>query len=133
MHAQPPDFTVKIRYVPNRLHPTSTIQGPYFWSHSIPKESFAHYHQMTMTILRAALAALGSVCALQIPLGHDSSQHTLGGHDHKPPVNTEALQATIKADNLLALAEDLYKVAKLGEPEYNHPTRVIGSAGKSQR
>lgn len=47
----------------------------------------------------------------------------------KPLVETEALQDTIKADNLLARAKDLYDIAKLGEEEYNHPTRVIGSDG----
>lgn len=85
-----------------------------------------------MTILRlAAFAALGSVCALQIPLVHDSAQQTLVGPSHKPLVDSEALQAAIKAESLLARAEDLYKIAKLGENEYNHPTRVIGSAGES--
>jgi aminopeptidase Y len=85
-----------------------------------------------MTILRlAAFAALGSVCALQIPLVHNSAQQTLVGHSHKPLVDSEALQAAIKVENLLARAEDLYKIAKLGEDEYNHPTRVIGSAGAS--
>jgi len=83
---------------------------------------------MTTTRL-AGLAVLGSVCALQIPLLQDSAQHSLGGHGHKPLVDSEALQATIKGENLLARAEDLFKIAKLGEPEYNHPTRVIGSAG----
>ena len=28
-------------------------------------------------------------------------------------------------------AKKMYEIAKLGEEEYNHPTRVIGSAGKS--
>jgi aminopeptidase Y len=84
-----------------------------------------------MAMIRlAALAALGSVHALQIPFFHDLPQHIVGGsHDHKPLVDSEALQAAIKAENLLARAEDLYEIAKLGEAEYNHPTRVIGSAG----
>lgn len=90
-----------------------------------------------MTLLRlVSLAALGSsVCALQIPLLPDTlSQNTLGGlghNDHKPLVDTEALQAAIKIENLVARAEDLFKIAQLGEPEYNHPTRVIGSEGKT--
>lgn len=49
--------------------------------------------------------------------------------EKKPLVDSEALQKLIKADNLLARAEHLYEIAKLGEPEYNHPTRVIGSEG----
>ncbi|KAK2025456.1 peptidase family M28 [Colletotrichum zoysiae] len=47
----------------------------------------------------------------------------------KPLVETKALQDTISADNLLSRAKELYEVAKLGEEEYNHPTRVIGSDG----
>ncbi|KAK1974609.1 peptidase family M28 [Colletotrichum cereale] len=47
----------------------------------------------------------------------------------KPLVETNALQDTISADNLLSRAKELYEIAKLGEEEYNHPTRVIGSDG----
>ncbi|EME48633.1 hypothetical protein DOTSEDRAFT_119156, partial [Dothistroma septosporum NZE10] len=39
------------------------------------------------------------------------------------------LQSHIKGENLLARAEDLYKLAELSYHDYNHPTRVIGSAG----
>ncbi|KAK6084678.1 peptidase family M28 [Seiridium cupressi] len=66
--------------------------------------------------------------AQQAPMAIDNDQVPMiaGG---RPLVNTEALQDSIKADNLLARAKDLYKIAKLGEDEYNHPTRVIGSEG----
>lgn len=47
----------------------------------------------------------------------------------KPLVDTEALEATIQVDNLLARAQALFDAAKLSEDEYNRPTRVIGSAG----
>ncbi|KAK2057437.1 peptidase family M28 [Colletotrichum caudatum] len=47
----------------------------------------------------------------------------------KPLVETKALQDTISAENLLSRAKELYDIAKLGEEEYNHPTRVIGSDG----
>jgi aminopeptidase Y len=47
----------------------------------------------------------------------------------KPLVETEALQALINSDNLLARAEHLYKIAKRSEDEFNRPTRVIGSKG----
>jgi aminopeptidase Y len=78
----------------------------------------------------AGLAAVGSVAAVQFPL-FSQEQAPLGGLDlvSKPLINTEALQDAIKAENLLARAKELYKIAKLGEPEYNHPTRVIGSKG----
>lgn len=44
-------------------------------------------------------------------------------------VNSQALQDAISIDTLLSRAEDLYQIANLSSPEYNHPTRVIGSAG----
>ena len=60
---------------------------------------------------------------IQIPAGH--------GGDTKPLVNSTELQNLISGDRLQARAKKLYEIAKLGEDEYNHPTRVIGSAGKS--
>lgn len=45
-------------------------------------------------------------------------------------VDSQALQDLIKSENLMERAEKLYAIAKLSEDEYNHPTRVIGSAGK---
>lgn len=61
----------------------------------------------------------------QAPLGADVAA------SKKPLIDSEALQARIKVDNLLTRAEELYEIAKLGEDEYNHPTRVIGSNGES--
>ncbi|KAG6008623.1 hypothetical protein E4U21_004263 [Claviceps maximensis] len=46
-----------------------------------------------------------------------------------PLINTEALQKTIKAENLLARAEKLYEFAKESVDAYGHATRVIGSKG----
>lgn len=54
-------------------------------------------------------------------------------YDHKPLVDSEELQAKISQDKLLARAKELYKIAELSLDEYNHPTRVIGSDGKSTR
>lgn len=85
-----------------------------------------------MAILRltiGSLVALGSVCALQLPLVRDQAPLAAHAPLSKPLVDTESLQATIKSENLLARAKDLYKIAQLSEDEYNHPTRVIGSAG----
>lgn len=78
----------------------------------------------------ALCAAVTSVAALQIPLL--SPYHpTLFGHPSgsKPLVNSTELQDLISGDRLLTRAKKLYEIAKLGEEEYNHPTRVIGSAG----
>jgi hypothetical protein len=82
--------------------------------------------------LAVGLVLLTGVSAVQI--ASDLEQVPLGVPNTatgKKLVSTEALQASIKKDNLLARAEELYKIAKLGEEEYNHPTRVIGSEGKS--
>lgn len=83
------------------------------------------------TLQLAGLAVLTGISALQLPLlNHE--QAPLGGQHllSKPLIDTEALQDTITSENLLARAKELYKIAKLGEAEYNHPTRVIGSDGK---
>ncbi|KAL7628026.1 Aminopeptidase Y [Parahypoxylon ruwenzoriense] len=78
------------------------------------------------------LAALGVATAseLQIPL-IPQQQRPLGDVETlgKPLVNTDDLQASIKTENLLDRAKDLYNIAKRSEPEYGHPTRVIGSEG----
>lgn len=78
------------------------------------------------------LAALGGVAALQLPLVSHEQVALAGKPDpvSRPLIDTEALQDAIKAENLLSRAKELYEIAKLGEPEYNHPTRVIGSDGR---
>lgn len=70
----------------------------------------------------AAAAALDA----QIPLNQDSINV---GLSKAKLVDSQALQDTIKAENLRKRAEKLYEIAKLSEDQYNHPTRVIGSAG----
>ncbi|KAJ0346491.1 hypothetical protein COL154_007981 [Colletotrichum chrysophilum] len=91
----------------------------------------------------AGLALLGGAAALhmqdqqvlaqQAPLIADdtpvASTSPSTSSSKRPLVETEALQDTITSDNLLARAKELYEIAKLGEEEYNHPTRVIGSDG----
>ncbi|KAK1570111.1 peptidase family M28 [Colletotrichum navitas] len=99
----------------------------------------------------AGLAVLGGAAALQmqmqaqvpgqqapmiadeVPLVSTSpstaSSYSSSSSSKKPLVETKALQDTISAENLLSRAKELYEIAKLGEEEYNHPTRVIGSDG----
>jgi aminopeptidase Y len=48
-----------------------------------------------------------------------------------PLVDTELLQASISIDSLLERAKALYGLAESSEDEFGHPTRVIGSKGKS--
>ncbi|KAM0700447.1 hypothetical protein Q7P35_012168 [Cladosporium inversicolor] len=84
-----------------------------------------------MAILKnlAPVALLGlSVQAQQLPLVQTESLDAGLASSHKI-VDSEALQAKIHGKNLLARAEDLYKLAELSFHDYNHPTRVIGSAG----
>lgn len=78
----------------------------------------------------ALCAAVAGTGALQIPLLSSHSQATLGHpHGNKPVVNSTELQDLISGDRLMIRAKKLYEIAKLGEEEYNHPTRVIGSDG----
>lgn len=83
----------------------------------------------------ALCAAVTGATALQIPLFSSNNQALLmpaGGHgETKPLVNSTELQDLISGDRLMTRAKKLYDIAKLGEEEYNHPTRVIGSAGLS--
>ncbi|KAK3322840.1 peptidase family M28 [Apodospora peruviana] len=79
------------------------------------------------------LLAAASAQQQQRPLrgssSHDAAQSPIVDNSKKPLIDSEALQASISTKNLLKRAEKLYKIAKLGEDEYNHPTRVIGSDG----
>ncbi|KAK0747217.1 hypothetical protein B0T21DRAFT_353897 [Apiosordaria backusii] len=83
----------------------------------------------------AAAVGVSAFAVQQKPILHDQqAQAPIGGHlgsthGDRPLVDSEALQDTIKADNLLARAKHLYKIAKLSEDKYGRPTRVIGSPG----
>lgn len=73
---------------------------------------------------------LGQVGALQLPLFQESnSKWATTNAGDKPLISSPLLQEQVKAENLLDRARQLYKIAELGEDEYNHPTRVIGSKG----
>ncbi|KAK4208198.1 peptidase family M28 [Rhypophila decipiens] len=78
----------------------------------------------------AALSGVSAARSQQRPLTHQSPlADTVTDTTEKKAIDSEALQGTIKVENLLARAKQLYEIAKLGEDEYNHPTRVIGSKG----
>lgn len=83
--------------------------------------------------LVVAAAALSGVSALQLPQIYLGGSGASSSSDlaNLPVIDTKALQELITADNLEARAKEFYKIAKLGEDEYNHPTRVIGSKGES--
>ncbi|KAI2462948.1 Zn-dependent exopeptidase [Annulohypoxylon bovei var. microspora] len=79
----------------------------------------------------ALLTALGAVTAseLQMPLISQQSPLNADNTFAKSLVDTDKLQDSIKVDNLINRAKDLYEIAWLSEPEFGHPTRVIGSKG----
>jgi hypothetical protein len=76
----------------------------------------------------ALCAAITSATPLQIPLLSSSKQAPLGHpNGTKRMVNSTELQGLISGDRLMVRAKKMFEIAKLGEEEYNHPTRVIGS------
>lgn len=87
---------------------------------------------MGISPVLALCAAFSSAAALQIPLLSSLNSQTPieVANETKPLVNSSALQDLISGDRLDVRARKLYDIAKLGEEEYNHPTRVIGSAGR---
>ncbi|RSL50471.1 hypothetical protein CEP51_015346 [Fusarium floridanum] len=93
---------------------------------------------MTAKSLLVAATALSGVSGLQIPLNvqlpwsswsSPSSGPSSDDLTGLPLIDTKELQRSIKAENLETRAKDLYEIAKNGEEEYGHPTRVIGSEG----
>ncbi|KAI1371709.1 Zn-dependent exopeptidase [Hypoxylon crocopeplum] len=83
------------------------------------------------TLLFAVLGA-ATAFELQVPLISPQQRQSEAGNSLvKPLIDTDKLQDSIKIENLLNRAKDLYGLAELSEPEFGHPTRVIGSAGHS--
>lgn len=94
----------------------------------------AGYKGVYLATLAIGLFHGGSASLLQKPLFSGpqlSPPDSPASTSEKPLVDSEALQATISSERLLKRAKDLYEVAELSLDEYNRPTRVIGSAGKS--
>jgi hypothetical protein len=93
------------------------------------KKDFAMKVPSALSLCAAATGT--AALQFQIPLLSSHNQAPLEtANEKRPLVNSSALQDVISGDRLFARAKKLYEVAKLGEHEYNHPTRVIGSAGK---
>jgi aminopeptidase Y len=85
-------------------------------------------------ILSLLALNLGCAAALQLPDYVNTRQQQQPLHyADKPLVDSASLEATIHSKNLLSRAKELFEIAKLGEDEYNHPTRVIGSKGPLHR
>jgi hypothetical protein len=94
-----------------------------------------------MAILRTctALACVAvAASARQLPLVADDSYPSYNSVASSPSVvgngtaiDTKKLQSDIDIKKLVARAEELAKIADLSLPEYNHPTRVIGSKGET--
>ncbi|KAF2196091.1 aminopeptidase Y precursor [Delitschia confertaspora ATCC 74209] len=78
----------------------------------------------------ALSVACAAVAAQQIPIIQSTpASAELPAQNDKPLVNSSALQDHISGDRLMERAKKMFEIAKLGEDEYNHPTRVIGSLG----
>ncbi|OAA68269.1 aminopeptidase y precursor [Niveomyces insectorum RCEF 264] len=91
----------------------------------------------------AAALLLGCSSALRLPFAEEPQQPLLshGNADAVPPpdvppsgdplplVDSAFLQAGISRERLLGHAKALFRIAERSVDEYNHPTRVIGSAG----
>lgn len=75
-------------------------------------------------------AVTASSAQLQQPLFDDTQQAALT-QAKKPLVDSQALQDSISIDRLIKGAQDLYDIANLSSHEYNRPTRVIGSQGRT--
>lgn len=87
--------------------------------------------------LLAALALTRPSSALQIPLQlplntpwTQSDAVAADDGEKLPLVDSETLQSRISSSVLQSRAQLLYGIAKKGEEEYGHPTRVIGSEGE---
>ncbi|KAI4726632.1 Zn-dependent exopeptidase [Aureobasidium sp. EXF-10728] len=91
-----------------------------------------------MAILRActALACVAvAASARQLPLVADDNYPSYvplipsSSISNGTAIDSKKLEADIDIKKLVARAEDLAKIAEASIPEYNHPTRVIGSEG----
>ncbi|KAE8154628.1 hypothetical protein BDV25DRAFT_103267 [Aspergillus avenaceus] len=85
--------------------------------------------RLQLETLTTAALLLGEAGAIQLPLFQSRPKTQAHLTADRELVSSSAYQGQVKADNLLKRAKELYKIAELGEPEYNHPTRVIGSKG----
>ncbi|KHN99701.1 aminopeptidase Y precursor [Metarhizium album ARSEF 1941] len=88
---------------------------------------------MTRLSSLVALSAAAAAVALQLPLQRpikDALANPADDPRHpRPLVTSHLLQDTIDQRRLRERAEQLYALAQKSEDEFNHPTRVIGSAG----
>lgn len=98
----------------------------------LPTVVHTYMYMMVISSALALCAGAAGAAALQIPLLSSHKQAPIQVADEpKPLVNSSALQDLISGDRLMVRAKKMFEIAKLGEDEYNHPTRVIGSAGRA--
>lgn len=118
-----------------RRHSNRRLTHPFSFTrpNPPPAPSITCIATMVLSSVAVICAAITGATALQLPLASNHQAPIKSGHATKPLVSSAALQDLISGDRLLERAKRLYEIAKLGEKEYNHPTRVIGSAGKYAR
>jgi hypothetical protein len=97
-------------------------------STSVPTVVTAVLLNMYSSLILSFLTSVALGSPTQQPLRSFHVQEPLAISE-KNLISSKALQHDIKADNLLKRAESLYDIAKSSLHQYNHPTRVIGSAG----
>ncbi|ATY59352.1 aminopeptidase Y precursor [Cordyceps militaris] len=78
-------------------------------------------------ITRIALAAAAFAASVQA-VGLPPAQNPLK-HPRPLVVDSQKLQDLVRIENLSKRADELYQIARLSEPDFNRPTRVIGSKG----
>ncbi|TQV92437.1 hypothetical protein V2A60_007131 [Cordyceps javanica] len=79
-------------------------------------------------IARVALAA-AALAATVHAAGPAAAQNPLSKDPKTLVVDSQKLQDLVSIDRLSKRADELYQIAKLSEPDFNRPTRVIGSKG----
>ncbi|SMY29827.1 unnamed protein product [Zymoseptoria tritici ST99CH_1A5] len=85
------------------------------------KQALLSYSLLSATALTSALPPQAPLLSTSAVVETSSSK--------LPLVDTESLQSAINITSLLSRAQTLYSLAQLSWHDYNHPTRVIGSAG----
>lgn len=86
-------------------------------------------HNLLPLISLSAFTSAAIIQQQQQPLIHDETSEVTLISNPEELVSSTSLEAHITKEGLLKRAKHLYKIAEKGIPEYNHPTRVIGSEG----
>ncbi|KUI56507.1 Aminopeptidase Y [Cytospora mali] len=87
------------------------------------------FRSLGLAVLTAGFLNGAAASPAQHPIFGEATEASQPPANKLPLVDSQALQDAISIGRLLDRAKDLYEIANLSWPEYNHPTRVIGSKG----